>query len=380
MSPQRRLVAEVSDLCQKKNLAGNKTFVNHIWFFWSNDLNKFSENYDKVTLENLHKAPINSVFIWDSHYCQSGENIVPFDSLEKNPSFVELYHKTNSKKDFVISIFQKANGDSASVAKSYEDFISAYSLPITYVTRGNMKLNRLRNFNAAIEDYNKALALDNKCSDAYLYRGIAYANMKNFNNALADFTQGILIDTNNLNLMFNRGNAQANLGMADSAIASFSNAIRMNKTWAEAYLNRAGIYYSLKQYDKAIADYTSASNLSQKNPLPLFNRGVSYLNSQKYNEAVNDFSSVISLQPNMPDAYLNRGVAYLNLSRFEKAVEDCSKYISLNPNNALSYYYRGNAYIKLKNINAGCADMQRSFMMGNTEAKKVLIESCHINM
>ncbi|MBK5285067.1 MAG: tetratricopeptide repeat protein [Bacteroidia bacterium] len=380
MSPQRRLVAEVSDMCQKKNLAGNKIFVNHIWFFWSNDLNKFSENYDKVTLENLRKAPINSVFIWESHYCQSGEYIVPYDSIEKNPSFVQLYHKTNSKKDFVISIFQKVTGDSASVSKAYEDFISSYSLPITYVTRGNMKLNRLRDFNGAIEDYNEALAMDKKNSDAFLYRGIAYANMKDFKNALSDFTQGILFDTNNLNLMFNRGNAQANLGMADSAIESYSNAIRMNKMWAEAYLNRAGIYYSLKQYDKAIADYTIASNLNQKNPLPFFNRGVSYLNSQKYNEAANDFSSVIALQPNTPDAFLNRGVAYLNLSRFEQAVEDCSKYISLNPNNALSYYYRGNAYIKLKNINAGCADMQRSFMMGNTEAKKVLVESCHINM
>lgn len=51
--------------------------------------------------------------------------------------------------------------------------------------------DKLRMYNDAINDYSKALDLDNKNAFAYYNRGISYDKKGDYDNAIIDFTSAI---------------------------------------------------------------------------------------------------------------------------------------------------------------------------------------------
>ncbi|TVR77498.1 MAG: tetratricopeptide repeat protein [Chitinophagaceae bacterium] len=80
---------------------------------------------------------------------------------------------------------------------------------------------------AAIENFDKALSLDNSLGDAYVNRGTAYIKMGNFQKGVEDLTKGIEIlgDEVALNMYINRGIANLNLGNQEEACKDFNTAL-----------------------------------------------------------------------------------------------------------------------------------------------------------
>ena len=82
--------------------------------------------------------------------------------------------------------------------------------------------------NKAISDYNKAIELNPRFADAYVIRGLAYAQGK---------------------------------GQFDKAIADYNKAIELNPRYAKAYYNRGLAYFFKKEYDNAWNDINRAQDL-----------------------------------------------------------------------------------------------------------------------
>ena len=92
---------------EKHTLEQNTTFVNHVWFFYSKNFNRFSDHFDWVTKENLKNAEKSAIVIWDSHYCDRLAGDVPFEYFTNNPDFKEIVRFVTSDSIFTASIFQK---------------------------------------------------------------------------------------------------------------------------------------------------------------------------------------------------------------------------------------------------------------------------------
>ena len=62
-----------------------------------------------------------------------------------------------------------------------------------YYNRGNVYLKRGQ-FQTAVADYDKAIALDPEFAMAYNNRGLAYAGQYQFDRAIADYSKAIELD------------------------------------------------------------------------------------------------------------------------------------------------------------------------------------------
>ena len=160
-------------------------------------------------------------------------------------------------------------------------------------------------YEAQLEDLNKAIELDPTMAEAYFERGNLYSS----------------------NLPKERGGDQ-------KAVADYTRCLEHKPNDAPARWNRATYYASLGQYDEAIADWTiyieGNTDFSQQMEGKTksiagahFWRGHVYqMYLHDYSKAIADYTAAIQLNPNVEDAHRLRGQCYELLGETEKAQED----------------------------------------------------------
>ena len=82
-------------------------------------------------------------------------------------------------------------------------------------------------YDRAIEDYNKAIALDQNDAKAYYNRGVAYDGKGQYDGAIEDYNKAIALDPNLADAYNNRGLAYAIKGDMGRAISDFQKACDM---------------------------------------------------------------------------------------------------------------------------------------------------------
>ena len=130
-------------------------------------------------------------------------------------------------------------------SRSYSDPMTFYNSAISknsnsavaYNNRGLLKSDR-NDFQGAISDYNKAIALCPTYDLAYYNRGCVKLNNLNDNTgAKADFNMAISINNKYANSYYNRGVANFNLGKLQDAMDDYNKAITIDPGYAKAYYN-----------------------------------------------------------------------------------------------------------------------------------------------
>lgn len=160
-------------------------------------------------------------------------------------------------------------------------------------------------YQAALEDYNKAIELDPNMAETYYERGNLYAinlpkETGGEEKAMEDYTRCLEVKPNDAAARWNRADGYAQLGKLDEAISDWSVYIEgdtdfshevesKTKCLASAHLERGRIYQRrLHDPTKAIADYTAA----------------------------------LQLNPNIEDAHRMRGQCYKSLGENDLAQQD----------------------------------------------------------
>ncbi len=159
-------------------------------------------------------------------------------------------------------------------------------------------------YEAALEDFNKAIELDPNMDEAYYERGNLYAS----------------------DLPNQRGGAE-------KAVADYTRCLEINPN-STARWNRATYYPSLGKYDQAIADWTTyiegdtdfSHQLEGKTKSiagAYFWRGHVYQTyKHDYTNAIADYTAAIEMNPKIEDAHRLRGKCYESLGDTEKAQQD----------------------------------------------------------
>lgn len=132
-----------------------------------------------------------------------------------------------------------------------------------------------RDYEAQLEDLDKAIELDPNMAEAYFMRGNLYASnlperRGGYERAMADYTRCLEIKPNDAGARWNRAMHYPSMRRYDDAIADWTTYIEGDtdfslqgegkaKSLAGAHFYRARVYQSHKKdYHKAIADYTAA--------------------------------------------------------------------------------------------------------------------------
>jgi tetratricopeptide (TPR) repeat protein len=134
---------------------------------------------------------------------------------------------------------------------------------LAYLNRG-MAFEKRGQMDKAIEDYDKAIALDPLYYEAYNNRGVLYGQAGSFDKAIEYFDKSIGINPGDEDAYVDRGIAYALSGRYDRALDDFNKAILLNQDSAEAYFNRGNLYRRMGNKERSAADFRNACDLGKE--------------------------------------------------------------------------------------------------------------------
>lgn len=154
----------------------------------------------------------------------------------------------------------------------YNSYIATHSpRAIDYIGRA-MDLITVRNYPAAIEDLNRAIALTPDNPVAYALRAQAkYHNSTDADDAMSrasvlgsvidDYDMAVKLSPRSAPLWFNKGNLHYQQNDYTSAIAAYTRAIELKANMGEAYYNRGYVYMKMGNTTAGVADLGKAGEL-----------------------------------------------------------------------------------------------------------------------
>lgn len=155
----------------------------------------------------------------------------------------------------------------------------------------------------ALDDFQKAIALDANCSLAIHNRAVTLAQQNQFAAALRDFNRVIELNPGLAVAYRNRAELLAALGRMDEAIADYNQAIESLPNNAQLFRGRAYGYQRLGRFHEALADINRALDLSPNDAEILTQRGNLAAEQGDYDRAIADFRKALAIDPNWVDAY-----------------------------------------------------------------------------
>jgi tetratricopeptide (TPR) repeat protein len=172
------------------------------------------------------------------------------------------------------------------------------TISIAYSNRGNYLLSQ-KQYDSAINDFNKSIYLKEDNYRAYSNRGIAYMTLKKNDAAKQDFIKTIQLRPDHFLSFSNLGLILMKEKKYDSAIYNFNKAIEINPDFSEFYYNRGNAFYNQAKYEDAIQDYSKAIELNKDYAKAYFNRGMSSFNAGKKDNACSDLkkAATLGIQP-----------------------------------------------------------------------------------
>ncbi|WP_407565511.1 tetratricopeptide repeat protein [Streptomyces sp. 184] len=264
---------------------------------------------------------------------------------------------------------------------------------LAYTLRGRERRNG-DELDAAVADFDRALALDPDYTRAYAGRGQAYLFLNRYREAEADFAHCVEHDPDRSWSLTQRGRARLALEHFDDALADLNQAIELDPspmTWAMrgeahrltgslsqaitdldraveaadgeyayAIASRGQCHAKLGRSEKAFADMDRALELDPQWAWCWIERGLMHEEAERHEAAIADFTRALELAPASEAAYSHRGYCHRVLGRLDDALADLDRVLQLDPQWAERWADRGEVHRLAGRTEQALADFERS--------------------
>lgn len=229
--------------------------------------------------------------------------------------------------------------------------------------------DEVKNYDKAIEYYNKAIEIDKKCALAYNNRGYSYFNKQEYENALQDYDKAILLNPKlkiaqdnrtklleiiaekeefkelvknseqnqkNYHYYFNLGMAEARLGEYDKALEAYNKSLALNPNFAQGYLFRGILEHGKGNLKKASEDYSKSIEIDKNLVDAYFNRAQIVFSkesqtTEELKSALKDLEKAVELDSKFIDALYSIAVIQKKLKEYHKAIETLNAILEIAP-------------------------------------------------
>ena len=147
-------------------------------------------------------------------------------------------------------------------AKAREHYSKAIELGHldAYNNRGNM-FYEMKNYEAALKDYNKIITLMPGWGKPYSNRGVLFYAQQQYDRAVRDFTKALELTEEQPRLLNLRGLAYEKLGQWSKARSDYGDAIASDRYNGELYFNLGRVQLHQDELQAAILSYQKAKEL-----------------------------------------------------------------------------------------------------------------------
>lgn len=168
-------------------------------------------------------------------------------------------------------------------------------------------------------------------ADALLKKGYDLHLAEDYNGAILEYTKLIALKPEMALAYYNRAGAYEALTKYDLAFADYSKAIELSPKWFATYLLRASLFDLTSQYYKAIADYSTAIKLKPTDQ-GYEGRAKVYAKMDGFEaHAISDLTDVIGAFPKSESAYYGRAQLYLRQAKLDEAYRDAEAGLAIKP-------------------------------------------------
>jgi tetratricopeptide (TPR) repeat protein len=217
--------------------------------------------------------------------------------------------------------FDKAISEYTASINRNSDFLQ------NYISRGNAWMKK-REYSRAIDDYTRAIKLDESKAEVYNYRGYARAemaaknNLRGMNLAIEDYSHAISINQNYVDALINRSHALYQTGDFTRVIEDCGRIIALEPSNAVIWNRRGSAWYAREDDDRAITDFSEAIRLRNDYTAALYNRANAWYNKREFDKSLADLNRCLAINPSYADAYTSRGKIFKIMGSNESAAAD----------------------------------------------------------
>jgi len=181
--------------------------------------------------------------------------------------------------------------------------------------------------------------------------------------ALDDFDKALAIEPSMFVAMTGRARALIGMGQWQAGIAQFSAALEQKPNDVNALMGRGAAHLSLGENAAALADFDKAAQIAPKDLDARYNRGVAKLRLGDNTGAAADFSAVIAGDPSDAGAYLMRARTRIG-ERDPLALADFGRAVALDPEWAQAWFERGQQFDRMGRVEDANRDFRRAYELG----------------
>jgi tetratricopeptide (TPR) repeat protein len=209
---------------------------------------------------------------------------------------------------------------------------------------------------------------------AYYIRSFTYRGKGQLDRAMEDSNKAIALNPSYWASYQNRAAILERRGLFDKAMADYDKAIALNPSYARLYYERGALFEKMGQSDSAAADYDKVIALDPSLYEAYYKRGVLSLRGGARDQALSFFSQAITANHDYERAYLSRGALFSLLGQEEKALNDLNNAILLNERDAAAYFERGNVYLRSGRKELALPDFRKACNLGNKDGCNSLLK------
>ncbi|QDU61979.1 Serine/threonine-protein kinase PknI [Planctomycetes bacterium Pan216] len=203
----------------------------------------------------------------------------------------------------------------------------------------------------AIDDYNKALGLDEERVDAYCFRAAAKRDLGRHEEAIEDYQQATHREPNHVEALYGLAKVYFDIEQYREAIDLFRHVLRLDGAHVAAYYGCAVAMHQLGLFDEAIEHYShaisegsSAGDPFYAKPEPYFNRAEALYCAGHFSQSIADYTRVVEHIGADPVVLYKRGLAYIAAEDTQRAIHDYQKAIELKEDFVEAHTHLADAY------------------------------------
>ena len=229
----------------------------------------FNSGLDHVQQQNYQQALVNFTQVINrqdnlvgaaySNRCLVNLQLQNYSAAEVDCTTAIEHNSDNIEAYLNLGLTYYRQGEYNQAIAQYQQVIQRDSEDYrAYYNRGLAHF-AVENYPQAITDYNSALMSSrgfNRESKSLIYNDLAstYMMLGDFEQAIFNFDRAIALEDHNYNAYFNRGCAHHRQGKYEAAIEDFSHVVQLKPDFTQAYVNLAVLHHQIGQDRAAFTD------------------------------------------------------------------------------------------------------------------------------
>ena len=195
----------------------------------------------------------------------------------------------------------------------------------------------LMQFDAAINNYKKALKINPYYADAYSNMGNVLKDKGDLEAAIQSYKQALKIKPDYAQAYNNMGNALKDKGDLEAAIESYKQALKIKPDYAQAYSNMGIALKGKGDLNAAISSYKQALKIKPDYAEAYNNMGSALNDKGDLEAAIESYKQALKIKPDYAEAYNNMGIALKDKGDLEAAIESYKQALKIKPDYAEVY-------------------------------------------